>query len=134
VGSNDEETAAEVRRTNVGCAETHPLRIEPERGKVDQHISQTSRSQSWHVFGDDDARASLLDDAPEFGPQPSFVGLRSPSSSDGDGLAGESSADDINGRQVCRSSYVIKPHCAGPVLCQHCPAKRVNLHLPHHVA
>jgi hypothetical protein len=73
----------------------------------------------------------MANDAVELGPEPSFVGLRSPLPGDGDGLAREPAADEVGSGQVIgvHLADVAPAGHVGPVLRQHPPAERVDLNL-----
>lgn len=135
VGSSNEDSSTRMRSADVGCAETRPLRIEPESGKIGQHTSQSERSQAWHVLSDHDGWLALSDDAGELGPEPSGVGGPEPVSGVADGLAGEPSADQIH--SICFTPDLAHVHVApgpGPVLREHGAAVRVPLRLPRDLA
>lgn len=53
VGSNDEDSSSQMRGSERGSAEARPFRIEPSKGKVGKHRSQSGRAQPEHVFDDD---------------------------------------------------------------------------------
>lgn len=96
VGSCDPETAASMRGAERSCAESRPLRIEPELGKVGQHSAQLGRAQSWHVLDDDDGRHRFADDARVVGPEVALVCGSKSLAGDAVGLARESAADHAN--------------------------------------
>jgi hypothetical protein len=89
-----------MRSADFPCAEIRPLRIGPESGKVGQHVTHSGRSQPRHVFEDADGGAKLTDEASDFGPEPSRVLLGKALAGDAGGLAGESSTENIHGRQI----------------------------------
>ena len=95
VGQN-EDALAEVRCPAVLSAETIPLRIVPERGQVSDHRSESSRKEAWDVFQEDEARSNVANDARDFRPEPSLVGLAKAAAGETDRLAREPRRDEIH--------------------------------------
>jgi hypothetical protein len=87
------------------------------------------------VLDDDEGRPEVCDDARVLVPEPALR-PREPfaASCDAEILAWESSADDINGREICRLSDILEPCCFRPVFRKHSPTKRVDFDLPHDLA
>lgn len=125
-----------MRSSDVLCSETRPLDIEPESGKVAQHVSQSHRPQAEYVLTDDDCGAELIDDAGVLWPQPTRVFAMLPFAGEADGLAGESSAEKIHS-VCCRwrdLADILEPRCLGPMSPQHSAAVRIDLGLEDGVA
>lgn len=132
VGSDEPEAIALVRRAEVPRAKTRPLRIEPEAGKVGQHVTQPSRAQSRHVLADEEGGAELFDDARNFRPEPARVGLSATLAGNADGLAGETTTDDIHiGKSIStlHLAYIVESDRVGPVTPQHFAAVRIDFRL-----
>lgn len=94
----DEDPLATVGRSNIGRAETTPLRIEPHLGKVGEDEVEAPRDERPDVFDEDVARRHFSDDACEFTPEPAALPVNEPPAlaSVGDILAGEASRDEIH--------------------------------------
>ena len=116
----------------MGRAESFPLRIEPEAGKVNQHVSHSGREQPWHVFPDEDRRLLLLKRTRDLGPEPALVSLGSALAGDADGLAGPASAEHAGAGKKAKvnCSDIFVPRGLWPVARQHGAAKRILLDLP----
>jgi len=127
-----EEPDPPVGRSDFGRAETVPLRIEPEMGKVGQHVSQAGRPQAGDVFDEHDSRTKPIDNCSEMRPEPPRVLLRFPLARDARGLAGEPAADD--GDSLCSASDDVADvgvsGDAGPVLFEDASGARVVVTLP----
>lgn len=120
-----------MRGAEASGRETRPLRIEPESGKVGQHVSQSGRAQSWHVLSDDDGGLGDSHDAGKFGPEPSVIVLGEAFTGDADGLARESSGNDARRRRGGDEvSDIGEPLGLGEVAGQHLSTPRVDLDLP----
>lgn len=91
-----EEPFALVRRPNLGRGEQAPFRIEPELGKVAKHLGEPKANVTRDVLEEDEGGSALVDDASDFGPEVSLVGLSSPLAGDGEGLARVASSDEIH--------------------------------------
>jgi hypothetical protein len=85
-----------VGRSNGGCAETAPLRIEPESGKVPQNDVESSRGQGRDVLEERQRRRDFFEDACDVRPEPSFVGEPEPLTGIGPRLAGEPASDEVH--------------------------------------
>jgi hypothetical protein len=77
----------------------------------------------------------LANETGELRPEVALVGSTATGASEAMGLAGKSSAENIDGFEFgttdC-SDILVAPHVR-PVLREHRPTKRVNLHLPRHL-
>ncbi len=132
VGKN-EQPPASMGSSRLGRAETIPFRIEPETGKVGQHVAQAGESEWGHVFNEDGGGADRSDDAGELRPEPSTVGCAPARARAAVRLARESSADHIN----ASCSFIDLPHVAvagggGPVASENAQRVFVALGLPGH--
>jgi hypothetical protein len=91
--------------------------------------------QTGHVLSDDPGGADVADDVGHFGPEPSLVLLRQAKTRFTDGLAGKSTANNVNSGSgsghppTCSGSDVVMSGHLGPVLGQHALAERIDLHL-----
>lgn len=100
VGQEPEAITA-VGGANGGSAETRPLDIEPEIGKVPKEVVQSSSGQGRDVLGEDQRRRDLPDDAGDVRPEPPFV-VHSPALARGrEGLTGEAGRDEIHAAAPC---------------------------------
>lgn len=129
VGSHEPDTVSLMGCAEIGCAETAPLRIEPEFGKVGQHSSQSKRAQPRHVLGDDNRGPRFADDAREVRPESSLVAGSSSSTGDGVGLTGEAADDDGNASWRERSD-ILEPFRVRPVPREHSSAPWIDFYLP----
>jgi len=123
-----------VRGTNGGRGETIPLRIVPAGGQVPENVSHPSNKETWDILHEDVTGSYRANASGKFGPEPSVVGRPQSSSSEGDGLAGEAPADEIDGLDLFPSDFTdvaISLH-PRPVLLQHGGAERIVLNLPRH--
>lgn len=127
---------ASVRRSNVGCAETIPLRIVPERGQVTEHFgevpSAARRHEPRHVLHEDEARSKQINDPSILAPERRALAAESCSlSGEGYVLAGESPADHIDGGEFASDgAHVVISNSVGPVLREHGAAERLSFDLP----
>nr|WP_246137483.1 hypothetical protein [Myxococcus llanfairpwllgwyngyllgogerychwyrndrobwllllantysiliogogogochensis] len=93
----DEEPLALVGRSGVGCSDTNPFRIEPERGKVGEHAVEAPRTERRDVLDEDKAGSYLRDDSRVFAPQARALAVEASTlSSNADVLTGESPTDAIH--------------------------------------
>jgi hypothetical protein len=86
-----------MRRTQGGCRDTSPPRIEPSNGKSTEDISQTMIPEAGNVLDEDPRRGYRLDDFLAGWPEPSGVGGPPCVPGTAEWLAGDSGADEING-------------------------------------
>lgn len=133
------DALASVRRSNVGCAETIPSRIVPERGQVTEHLgevpSAARRHEPRHVLHENEARSKQINDPSILAPERRAFASESCSlSGKGHVLAGESPADDIDGGEFASNgTHVVVSNNVGPVLREHGAAERLPLNLPDNV-
>lgn len=85
-----------MRRTDLGCGEQTPLRIEPESGKVLENDVESQPKVSWDILKEHERRAALSDDARDVRPEVAGVVGAASLAGDGEGLAGIPRADEID--------------------------------------
>lgn len=114
-----------VRGANVGCWYAVPIRIIPERGQGSENGIQSSMKQRRDVLHDDEAGSKLANEAGIFKPKARTLASHSgafPGAADV--LAGEPSADDIDGNSIgselCSGEFanIGVAGDIGPVLCE----------------
>jgi hypothetical protein len=139
VGNNPDPIAG-VRGTNGGSRYAVPLRIEPDLGQVAEYpskpIAPSSLKKVWDVFHDEEPGSKLASESDHLGPEPATRPVNSSLRSGArEVLAGEPSADDIDGNSICRKplggklSDILVPFDVGPMLLENSPAERVDLAL-----
>jgi len=96
VGTEEEPSFADVRRSNGLCAVHPPLRIEPEAGKPLEDVAQSAGAEPGDVLKEDESCPAVADDVEDVVEQPSFVGGASAFAGEAVGLAGESSRHEIH--------------------------------------
>ncbi len=86
-----------MRSSDVGRANTRPLRIEPEAGQVGEHVLEPSSEEPADVLQEDDARSKIANGAGELEPQAGALAVLEPSPRTGvaDVLAGEAADDGV---------------------------------------
>ena len=62
-----------VRRSNVGCSYTCPLRIPPDFGKVFQDFGESQCDMSEYVLEECDSRSKMLNCIEHIGPEMPFI-------------------------------------------------------------
>lgn len=136
MGSNDKDAPSSVGRSEAESADSRPFCIEPEAGKVDQHVSHPGRQQPWHVFADKDGGLLLFERPRDLWPEPALVSLGFASTRDADGLAGPPSAEDSDAGEKSKISCsdIFTSPRFGPVPSKHRSAKIVALDLPRDAA
>jgi len=92
----DEDPLSPVRRPDVARRDTRPFRIEPERGKVGKHDTESIPIKAWDVLEEDEGRSAVSDNPSDVGPEPPLVIGAASLPGDAPGLAGESRSDDIH--------------------------------------
>src|SRR5690606_20558281 len=98
---NDENSITEVIGANGCRRNTVPFRIIPARGQVSEYDIQPSRKQRCDVLHDDVAGSKLANDPGKLSPQAgTFAGNSCSLSGIANVLARESSADEIDGREI----------------------------------
>jgi hypothetical protein len=94
---NNPDSVASVRGTNGESRYAVPLRIKPDLGKVSEYLVQPSSKQRCDVLHDDVAGSNLANNSGVLGPETRASALNSCAlACDGDILAGESAADEVN--------------------------------------
>jgi hypothetical protein len=95
--TDDPDPISFVRSSDVDSAQHVPCRIKPERGQVTEDDVQSSASEYWRVFHEDELRSNFANNASELSPESGAFSRQSESSSgDRDVLAREASRYDIN--------------------------------------
>lgn len=100
VGKKEDALTA-VGRSNIGCANTVPACIEPERGQVPENLTKSGprrvacTEESGDVFNHDPSGSKLANDTGELGPEPANVVLSLAPSCGANGLTWESTRDEI---------------------------------------
>jgi hypothetical protein len=93
----DEQSSSAVRGSQVFRSETHPLRIEPENGKVGEDGVESHSNVVCDVLKEGESpdcrKLELLDDPEDVGPDMPFVFDAAPATCLGEGLAGITSND-----------------------------------------
>lgn len=132
VGHNPDSVAA-VTGTNVGSWYAVPLRIIPERGQISENVSKPSTKQCCDVFHDDVSGCQLANQAGDFRPKPAaLTGKPCTLSGRADILAGEPSADRVNGNSIgskslrCEFAHVAIAGDVWPVLCEDTTGELLN--------
>lgn len=135
--SQQEPPLSPVGRSHVGCAETVPLRIVPERGQRPENVSEGSpvvgSEEAGHVLQEDVARSKLTDDPGALRPEPPRVFARFAQPRERDGLAGEACAEGVDGGEVggaCGANISNKSSCSGEVPREDRVAERIVFNLP----
>lgn len=100
VGSEQEETIAEVRGADGCRGNAVPFATPPARDHVPDDLREGSPAvdgeQTGHVFDEQDARVALDGDSPDIGPEPSLVVDTASVARDACRLAREPRSDEIH--------------------------------------
>src|SRR6266571_5334556 len=92
---------------NRGSWKACPLRIKPHLGQVPEDLLRcsalVSREEAGHVFNEHVSGSKLANNTGELGPEPAIVFLGLSATGSGDGLAGETSTDEIDREEVVGS-------------------------------
>ena len=107
-----------------------PFRIIPDRSEAPEHFVQSSRAKGWDVFDDGDLRADFGNEPVELEPETASAPAKSGSSTgEADVLTGKSSADNVDGSNICpsQSPYILEDRHVRPMLAQHRAAVRLDL-------
>ena len=127
-------SVSSVRGADGGSWNTVPDRIVPDLGKGPENGSHSETKQAWDVLHDDETGSCLANNAPVFAPQTrSRTFEASPLSSEGNVLAREPAADDIDGNSIGSKSCcgeladVVIARDLWPVLCQDAATEWVYL-------
>lgn len=104
VGSEQEETIAEVRGTDGRRGYTVPFRSPPARSQVPEDLRECSASvngeEAWDVFDEEPRRLDLDGDPPDFRPEPSSVLCSESLSCDACSLTWKTGSDDIHSSAI----------------------------------
>jgi hypothetical protein len=131
---NDEDAVPLVRGADGGRGYAVPLRVIPARGQLAENASKPTSKERCDVLHDDNARSKLANDPHVFEEETAARTVETGTAScDAEVLAGESSADDVDAREVGGSdgSDVLVSSGMGPVPFKDASAEGVNLDLPH---
>jgi hypothetical protein len=132
-----EQPVTPVRGADGLCRNAVPLRIVPARGQFSENRSKPATKESCDVLQHDESGSHFANDPCEFPPKAGAVPIQSGSgSSNAEILAGEASADEIDGGEVLGSNGfdIFEPLGLWPVVCKNTAAERVRLDLPHCLA
>jgi len=128
-----------VRCAHVGCAETVPRRIIPERGQVTEHLGEVPPaargSESRDVLHEHEPRSNESNDPSILAPE-RRTGPAEPRSLSGEAeiLAGEPAADDVDaGEVLTNGAYVVISNSVWVVSCENASTEFVFLDLPDNV-
>lgn len=116
---NNEYPVASMWSADGGSGDAIPLRIIPERGQVTEDSPEPSVPQLRDVLHDDDSWSKVANDASEVRPEArARTGEARSFAGDGDVLAGEPSANDVDGNKAscADGANIIEPFCAWPML------------------
>jgi hypothetical protein len=106
---NDPDTISPMVGTKGGSWYAVPVRIIPDRGQVSENGSKPSTKQSCDVLHDEVSRSKLASQSGDFAPKAAARSFKAcTGSSIADVLAGEPSADDIDGNSICAQSFAGK--------------------------
>lgn len=132
VGSNDEDSSAEVRGADVGGRQLEGTASVSQVAELPPHRRQPSAHLGpGDVLDHDGLRSYSFDDASEVPPKRGpFPAEPSPGAGVGDVLAGEAAADEIHVGIVPGARDIVEPRDVGPVLREHRAAEWVDLALP----
>jgi hypothetical protein len=70
---NDEEALPSMAGSNVGCCNNCPFRIEPDFGKVSEHIGKSKSEVSSDVLQDCVSRSQRANGIPYIRPEVSLI-------------------------------------------------------------
>jgi len=134
VGQQEESLPA-VRSAHVACAEHVPRRIEPERGQVTEHFTESppvvSGKEPRDVLHEHEARSNVSNDPVILAPEARPLAAESSAlSGDADVLTGEAAAEDVDGGESVDGADVVISNSVRPVLCENVTTPRIPLHLP----
>jgi hypothetical protein len=131
----DEEPLSLVRCAHVACAEHVPRRIEPERGQVTEHFTESppvvSGKEPRDVLHEHESRSHVSNDPAILAPEARPLARESGAlSGEADVLAGEAAADEVDGGESVDGADVVISNSVRPVLCENVTTPRIPLHLP----
>jgi len=85
-----------VRRSNGGCVEQTPLRIEPEPGKVMEDFGKAMSDELSDILQQDVSGSNVTDDPADGWPEPTIICNSGLGPCGAEGLAGETGSDNIH--------------------------------------
>lgn len=126
-----------MRSAHVACAEHVPRRIEPERGQVTEHFTESppvvSGKEPRNVLHEHESRSHVSNDPAILAPEARPLARESGAlSGDADVLAGESAADDVDAGESADGADIVISKSVRPVLCENVTTPRIPFHLEHH--
>ena len=131
MGSDDEDSLAQVRCSDAGSADHVPLAHEPDVGKIGDDPIEPLCREARDVFDDDARGFDLVNDSAVLAPESAALTVESCAlAGAADVLAGEPSADDVDGWKSSSCADIVVPRRIGPVFCENAQAERFTLHLP----
>lgn len=132
-----EGSEASVRCPHIRSSEAPGLDPVAKGQEIVLHTGQPRSLARGDVFDDDAEGSQFVDDPGVLKPQSGSVSAETDAfAGGGDILAGEASAEDVDGGKVGSSNclHIGKSPRFGPVPRQHLQAKRIALDLPDHLA
>src|SRR5207244_1253578 len=97
---NHEDSVTEVRGTNGRRGYAIPFEVVPAVGQVGGNLSESESKEPWHVFQQHKSGSNHAKAPSKLGPEPPFVVGAASFASVGLRLAGESSADELDGFDI----------------------------------
>jgi hypothetical protein len=136
-----EDAVPLVRGADGGSRYAVPLRVIPARGQLAENTSKPSSQESCNVLQHNDSRSKRANDAEGVEEETGARAVEAGSvAGDGEVLAGEAAADDVDGVESPRAlvrfdlrgevSDVLPASCMGPVPFEDAVAERIDLDLP----
>jgi len=128
---NHEDPVTEVRGADGGSGYAVPLRVIPARGQVSEYVAKSPLKETWDVLQQHPCGSYVANDVHERRPEVPLVLSAELATRKAEGLAGESSGDQVNsgsgscGPPVRGCADVVMPRHLRPVLGQHAPAEFV---------
>ena len=130
-----------MRSAHVACAEHVPRRIEPERGQVTEHFTESppvvSGKEPRDVLHEHESRSHVSNDPAILAPEARPLARESGAlSGEADVLAGEAAADEVDSGEdvshgdASNGADVIIPGNVRPMLREHGPPELFLLDLP----
>jgi hypothetical protein len=131
---NNEDALPKVRGTTRCRRNNLPLRVVPHLGQSRDDNVESSLDESGDVLHEDVAGSKVANNSGELGPEPARVFLRETLAGEGDGLAGEASADEVDSLCDCVDvvDVFVQLH-VGPVMSEDGATVGVDLALPSHL-
>jgi hypothetical protein len=134
--ANQPEPISDMDGADCSSRNAMPFRIVPDLGQVPENSVHPETKQAWDVLHDDEARSKLANESGIFRPKAGTRAIQASSSislCDGDVLAREATADDINSNSICGETFggelsnVVIAGDLGPMTFQNLAAERIDL-------